>query len=175
MKPDQLKAIGAAMAATGAVALYHVEGMTPEARKNRFDLSGLYTIPVEQAEIAGLFQISRWTPWRSAALTAPRGTCGDCPAPHGKVVTKPFYVFAAQGVIDRNAEWSIPLKRAGPGSLPTPAWSSRRQWSSDRSIMVNTGKALAYVPICAADMHGSGRSPIVPGRQQNNLPADTCR
>ena len=30
---DALKAIGAAMAATGAVALYHVEGVTPEAQK----------------------------------------------------------------------------------------------------------------------------------------------
>jgi predicted aconitase len=29
--PDQLKALGAAMAASGAVALYHVEGVTPEA------------------------------------------------------------------------------------------------------------------------------------------------
>jgi predicted aconitase len=30
--PDELKALGAAMAASGAVALYHVEGLTPEAR-----------------------------------------------------------------------------------------------------------------------------------------------
>jgi predicted aconitase len=30
--PDQLKALGAAMAASGAVALYHVQGVTPEAR-----------------------------------------------------------------------------------------------------------------------------------------------
>ena len=29
--PDRLKALGAAMAASGAVALYHVEGVTPEA------------------------------------------------------------------------------------------------------------------------------------------------
>ncbi len=37
-KPDneELKSLGAAMAASGAVALYHVEGVTPEARKNNF-------------------------------------------------------------------------------------------------------------------------------------------
>ena len=34
---DGLKALGAAMAATGAVALYHVEGVTPEASRLRFD------------------------------------------------------------------------------------------------------------------------------------------
>ena len=54
-EPDQLKAIGAAMAATGAVALYHVEGTTPEAQRNRYDLSGLEVIPVEMAEISRLF------------------------------------------------------------------------------------------------------------------------
>src|SRR5512136_1697866 len=32
---DHLKALGAAMAATGAVALYHVDGVTPEALENR--------------------------------------------------------------------------------------------------------------------------------------------
>ena len=31
-RPDQLKTLGAAMAASGAIALYHVEGVTPEAR-----------------------------------------------------------------------------------------------------------------------------------------------
>ncbi len=51
---DSLKAIGAAMAATGAVALYHVEGVTPEAQKNRYDLSGIEAVPVEQAEITRL-------------------------------------------------------------------------------------------------------------------------
>ncbi len=30
--PDQLKSLGAAMAASGAVALYHIDGITPEAR-----------------------------------------------------------------------------------------------------------------------------------------------
>ena len=34
--PDQLKALGAAMAATGAVALYHVKDVTPEAKKNQY-------------------------------------------------------------------------------------------------------------------------------------------
>ena len=53
--PDQLKAIGAAMAATGAVALYHVEGVTPESQKNRYDLSDIEAIAVERTEISRLF------------------------------------------------------------------------------------------------------------------------
>ena len=46
---DELKALGAAMAASGAVALYHVEGMTPEA--SRCDPEGLETIEVDEREL----------------------------------------------------------------------------------------------------------------------------
>jgi len=46
---DQLKALGAAMAASGAVALYHVEGITPEA--GLVGTSGLETIEVGDREL----------------------------------------------------------------------------------------------------------------------------
>ncbi|KYK33150.1 MAG: hypothetical protein AYK22_01180 [Thermoplasmatales archaeon SG8-52-3] len=46
---DQLKALGAAMAASGAVALYHVEGITPEA--DNVKKEGLETISVGKKEI----------------------------------------------------------------------------------------------------------------------------
>jgi predicted aconitase len=65
---DQLKALGAAMAATGAVALYHVEGITPEAQKHRFSEAGIERIPVEAQEIAGIF---REIPVEAVALGCP--------------------------------------------------------------------------------------------------------
>jgi len=46
---DQLKALGAAMAASGAVALYHVEGLTPEA--DLVEKKGLESITVGANEI----------------------------------------------------------------------------------------------------------------------------
>lgn len=46
---DQLKALGAAMAASGAVALYHVEGLTPEA--HLMDTGGLETLEVGEREL----------------------------------------------------------------------------------------------------------------------------
>jgi len=46
---DNLKALGAAMAASGAVALYHIEGLTPEA--HMMDTKGLETIEVGEKEI----------------------------------------------------------------------------------------------------------------------------
>jgi len=46
---DQLKALGAAMAASGAVALYHAEGLTPEARDMEVD--DLETIDIGKKEM----------------------------------------------------------------------------------------------------------------------------
>jgi hypothetical protein len=46
---DHLKALGAAMAASGAVALYYAEGLTPEAHLQ--EVSGLETISVEDSNI----------------------------------------------------------------------------------------------------------------------------
>jgi len=50
---DQLKALGAAMAASGAVALYHAEGLTPEARD--FDVSKLEKISVGKKDLKATF------------------------------------------------------------------------------------------------------------------------
>lgn len=46
---DELKSLGAAMAATGSVALYHVEGTTPEAYD--FSVKDLETIPITKEDI----------------------------------------------------------------------------------------------------------------------------
>ena len=46
---DDAKTMSAAMAASGSVALYHVEGVTPEA--GNFDISGLETISIGKKEL----------------------------------------------------------------------------------------------------------------------------
>ena len=51
---DELKALGAAMAASGAVALYHVEGITPEA--SRFDSRGLETVELGERELRETYE-----------------------------------------------------------------------------------------------------------------------
>ncbi len=51
---DQLKALGAAMAASGAVALYHAEGLTPEAELVKKD--GLETINVGKQELKEVYE-----------------------------------------------------------------------------------------------------------------------
>lgn len=51
---DQLKALGAAMAASGAVALYHIKGLTPEA--DLVKTKGLETINVGKKEIKETYE-----------------------------------------------------------------------------------------------------------------------
>jgi len=146
-EPDQLKAIGAAMAATGAVALYHVEETTPEARKNRYDLDGLDTVPVEKSEIARLFSE---IPVDAVAVGCPHCSpmelAGIARLLAGKVVTKPLYVFAAQGVIDRNVKVVNSIEKSGARVFADTCMVVSPAMEQYHSIMVNSGKALAYVP-----------------------------
>ena len=51
---DQLKALGAAMAASGAVALYHAEGLTPEA--GMMDTKKIETINVSTEDIRDTYE-----------------------------------------------------------------------------------------------------------------------
>jgi predicted aconitase len=149
---DQLKGLGAAMAATGAVALYHVEGVTPEAVKMPFDLTGLDTIAVESSEIKKLF---KEIPVEAVAVGCPH--CSPAELEEiarllkGKLVTKPFYVFSAQGVIDRNQRTVDSIEKSGARVFADTCMVVSPVMEQYESIMVNSGKALAYVPdMCAA-------------------------
>lgn len=51
---DQLKSLGAAMAASGAVALYHIEGITPEA--DLVEKDGIEEISVEERDIKKVYE-----------------------------------------------------------------------------------------------------------------------
>ena len=149
---DQLKALGAAMAATGAVALYHVEGITPEAVKVPFDLTGLETIAVESGEIRHLF--------KEIPVDAVAVGCPHCSPEEleeiarllkGKLVTMPLYVFAAQGVIEASQRVADSIEKSGARVFADTCMVVSPVMEQYEAIMVNSGKALAYVPdMCAA-------------------------
>jgi predicted aconitase len=150
--PDQLKALGAAMAATGAVALYHVENVTPEAKKTGYNLAGLEVIAVEPAEIERLFTE---IPVDAVAVGCPHCSPGEligiARLLKGKTVTKPLYVFAAQGVIDNNVKTVRSIERSGARVYADTCMVVSPVMEQYTAIMVNSGKALAYVPdMCGA-------------------------
>jgi hypothetical protein len=150
--PDQLKALGAAMAATGAVALYHVNDVTPEAKKNRFNLSSLEVISIEPAEIDSLFTE---IPVEAVAVGCPHCSPAElidiARLLQGKIITKPFYVFAAQGVIDTNQKTVDAIEKSGARVFADTCMVVSPVMEQYSAIMVNSGKALAYVPdMCGA-------------------------
>jgi len=149
---DQLKGLGAAMAATGAVALYHVEGITPEARKVPFEFSGLEVIAVESGEVEALF---RDLPVDAIAVGCPHCSPAELITIAGllndKIVTKPLYVFAAQGVIDTNRKTVDSIEKSGARVFADTCMVVSPVMEQYSAIMVNSGKALAYVPdMCGA-------------------------
>lgn len=149
---DQLKALGAAMAATGAVAIYHVDNITPEAKKNRYDLTGLDIVSVEAADIDKLFSEFR--------VDAVAVGCPHCSHDElkeiarllkGKTVKKPFYIFASQGVIDKNISLVGVIEESGARVYADTCMVVSPVMERYSAIMVNSGKALAYVPdMCGA-------------------------
>src|SRR5512137_1888766 len=150
--PDQLKALGAAMAATGAVALYHVNDVTPEAKKSRFNLSALEVISIEPAEIDVLFTE---IPVEAVAVGCPHCSPAElitiAHLLQGKIITKPFYVFAAQGVIDTNQKTVDTIEKSGARVFADTCMVVSPVMEQYSGIMVNSGKALAYVPdMCGA-------------------------
>ena len=149
---DQLKALGAAMAATGAVALYHVDQITPEANEFNGDLSSLEIMPIEPKEITLLF---RDHPVDAVAIGCPHcsprelGEIARLLA--GKQVTKPLYIFAAQGVIDLHRDLITVIERSGACVYADTCMVVSPVMERYPAIMVNSGKALAYVPdMCGA-------------------------
>jgi predicted aconitase len=150
--PDQLKALGAAMAATGAVALYHVNDVTPEAKKNRINLSALEVISIEPAEIDSLFTE---IPVEAVAVGCPHCSPAElakiAQLLQGKIITKPFYVFAAQGVIDTNQKTVDAIEKSGARVFADTCMVVSPVMEQYPNIMVNSGKAFAYVPdMCGA-------------------------
>jgi len=149
---DQLKALGAAMAATGAVAIYHVDNITPEAKKTGYNLSGLEVISIEPAEIDRLFT---GIPVDAVAIGCPHCSSdeliGIAKLLKGKTVTKPFYVFAAQGVINKNEKTISAIEKSGARVFADTCMVVSPIMERYTAIMVNSGKALAYVPdMCGA-------------------------
>ena len=149
---DGLKALGAAMAATGAVALYHVEGVTPEASRIRFDTFGLETIRIDLREIEEVFS--------QVAVDAVAVGCPHCSPDElktialllsGKNVKIPFYVFAARAVIDANRDTVAAIEKSGARVYADTCMVVSPVMERYPAIMVNSGKALAYVPdMCGA-------------------------
>ena len=149
---DQLKALGAAMAASGAVALFHVEGITPEAKRLSFDLAGLERIHLDYGETKETFS--------DGAVDAVALGCPHCSPLElreiakllkGKKVKIPLFIFAARNVIQRSREVVSEIEQSGARVYSDTCMVVSPAMERFDAVMVNSGKAYAYMPnMCGA-------------------------
>ncbi|NYT05050.1 MAG: DUF521 domain-containing protein [Methanomicrobiales archaeon] len=158
MRPnrDQMKALGAAMAATGAVALFHVDGITPEIRVMRqrglANPAALERITIAADEIEALFTAM---PVDAVAIG-----CPHCSGEQlhtiayllaGRKTTKPFFIFAARGVTEANRGAVAAIERTGARVYEDTCMVVSPAMERFGTIMVDSGKAAAYIPnMCGA-------------------------
>ncbi len=149
---DQLKALGAAMAASGAVALYHVAGITPEARVFSYSTDNLETIPITVGEVTALLQEQ---PVDAVALGCPHCSPEElseiATLLSGKKVKIPVYIFAARNVIEGSSDAVAAIERSGARVYADTCMVVSPVMERYKAVMVNSGKAFAYVPdMCGA-------------------------
>ena len=140
------------MAATGAVALYHVQGITPEARVFNYESAGLEEFVIEAKEVEKLF-----------INEIPDAVAIGCPhcSPEeldyiaglleGCMVKRPLYIFSSRDVINRQSDSVRKIEQSGARVYADTCMVVSPALERYGKIMVNSGKALSYVPtMCGA-------------------------
>jgi predicted aconitase len=143
---DELKALGAAMAASGSVALYYVEGATPEPPKGEPDEK----IAFDSRDIE---EGSEGHPPEDADLVALG--CPHCsPAEllriadllEGKRVRRELWVCTARKIALDHAEAVKRIEKSGARVICDTCMVVCPASERFKKIAVNSGKALAYIP-----------------------------
>jgi len=149
---DQLKALGAAMAASGAVALYHVEGLTPEA--GLMDPSGLETIEVGDRELREAYEkLNTGNDPDIIILGCPHASLREiatlaCKL-EGKRLRKPLWICTSRitkEAATRMGFTELIEKAGGKVVADTCAVVSPIEHMGYRTTAVDSGKAANYLP-----------------------------
>lgn len=148
---DMLKSLGAAMAASGAVALYHVNEITPETRfpffKQHIAEDEREVVTIEVADVLNVFKeievsavaigcphLSRDEVARVAELLS------------GKKTVMPFYVFVAEEMRQTCADELAVIAKSGAKVVPDTCMVVSPLMDHAGPVMTNSGKAFSYLP-----------------------------
>ncbi|HJJ83246.1 MAG TPA: aconitase X catalytic domain-containing protein [Methanocorpusculum sp.] len=150
-KADMLKSMGAAMAASGAVALFHVEDITPEARfpffKKHFEEDEREVITIETEEIKELF--SELEP-EAVAVGCPHLSREElselADLLDGRTVKMPFYIFAAAEMKNSCADAVSRIQKSGARVIQDTCMIVSPLFEKRGCVMTNSGKAFTYLP-----------------------------
>jgi len=149
---DQLKALGAAMAASGAVALYHVKELTPEA--DLIEKDGLETIDIGKKEIEETYEkLNTGKDPDIVILGCPHASIKEISVISEKLkdkkLKKPVWVCTSRimkEVADRMGFTEIIERAGGNVVADTCMVVSPIEEMGYKTTGVNSGKAANYLP-----------------------------
>ncbi|MGQ9788705.1 MAG: aconitase X [Candidatus Hadarchaeaceae archaeon] len=149
---DQLKALGAAMAASGAVALYHIEGITPEAWM--MDADGLEKIEVGEQEMREAYdKLNTGTEPDIVILGCPHASLKEIAKLacilRGRKLKKPLWICTSRTTKETAIQMGLtwPIEAAGGKVVAdTCTVVSPIERMGYRTVGVDSGKAANYVP-----------------------------
>ncbi|HWR25724.1 MAG TPA: aconitase X [Methanosarcina sp.] len=154
---DKLKALGAAMAASGAVALYHVEEVTPEACRLNFK-EPEEKITIERDQLEAVYESRNKTCKEPDLITI---GCPHCSATelkkaaellNEKTVSKELWIFTSRELASRYPEYIAIIEKSGAKVVCDTCMVVSPATNNYSCVMVNSGKAFAYVPgMCGAE------------------------
>jgi hypothetical protein len=149
---EQLKALGAAMAASGAVALYHVEGITPEARL--MSPNGLEVIEFGEKELKEAYaKLNTGESPDIVILGCPHASLKEiaelASKLEGKSLKKPVWICTARATKEAASKMGLVEKIEGAGGkvvADTCTVVSPIERMGFKCTAVNSGKAANYLP-----------------------------
>jgi predicted aconitase len=149
---DQLKALGAAMAASGAVAMYHVDGLTPEA--DLIDKDCLETIDVSEKDLEEIYEkLSSCKDPDIVIIGCPHASLREIELISKKLknkkLKKPVWICTSRMMkeaADRMGFTEIIEKSGGNIVADTCMVVSPIEKMGFKTTGVNSGKAANYLP-----------------------------
>jgi len=168
---DQLKALGAAMAASGAVALYHVENLTPES--DLVEKNGLETINASKKEIDETIEtLNSGKNPDIVILGCPHASIREISTLAGKLkgkrLKKPIWICTSRmmkEVADRMGFTEIIEKAGGSIVADTCMVVAPIERMGYKTTGVNSGKAANYLPgFCKQDVVFTNIDKLVEGQ-----------
>jgi len=149
---DQLKALGAAMAASGAVALYHAENLTPEAAL--METGGLESIDVTERDIKETYEkLNTGEVPDIAILGCPHASLREitllADKLEGRKLKKPLWICTSKAMRDAAKMMGLAerIEKAGGRIVSdTCMVVSPIESMGYKTTAVNSGKAANYLP-----------------------------
>jgi predicted aconitase len=144
---DELKSLGAALAASGSVALYYVEGVTPSPPAEPIHME---KISVDRKQIDEVYENHPGEDADIIALGCPHCSWSElnriADLLEGRIVRKDLWVCTARKIAEDCPDLVTRIEKSGAKVFCDTCMVVSPASKRYQKMMVNSGKALTYVP-----------------------------